>query len=95
MTFLNIGGKDIEEIPRKYVQQMWLPLDNVEHYNAVLGEITEGLNYHVGVVAKNSATLPSLEKSREDKFYPGEENDLKMTRKYKIQYRCDFAVSKI
>ena len=100
VTFLNIvsGGRrmedNFEEIPKKYVDQMWLPLEKVEHTNAAIGKITEGVHLHVGVMAKNSATIPNLEASKEDRSYPGKENDLKMTRKYKIQYRCDFAVSK-
>ena len=61
LTFLNIMDDDsfnttsTKEVSTSKQSKLWLPLDKIVHKNAVIGEIIEGTNNFVRVIANTKA----------------------------------------
>ena len=77
-------------IAKREVEKIWLPMQEVIHDNAVIGEVIEDKVFYVKVVGKSNPEQPTLEESVESLLYDGSLNDLTMTQRVKLEYRCSF-----
>ena len=45
---------NLQEVSSSKRARLWLPLDKIVHENAIIGEIKDGDNYYVRVIARDS-----------------------------------------
>ena len=45
---------NLKEVSSSKRARLWLPLDKIVHENAIIGEIKDGDNYYVRVIARSS-----------------------------------------
>ena len=72
LEFLNIrdgaeGLENVKAISYSLWDQLWLPLDNIVHENAVIGQIDEGLTY-LHVIAKSGPLFGDQASHKEGQF---------------------------
>jgi hypothetical protein len=72
--------------------KIWLPLDDINYENAVIGETVNEEFYSLGVIIKSKANPRSANTPKESLIYPGATNPLFVNQKMKMKYRCDFFV---
>ena len=74
-------------------KKLWLPMDNAEHVNAVLGKVLADGRKRVAVQGTNK--IPSnIEQHREDFYYAGDNSTLTEIQKFQVLYNCHFNLQK-
>ena len=98
--FKNLDQKDTNSIDTIDSRKMWIPLDNLEHKNAVIGQIRPDLERKVEIVLQYhnksfSHPEPSdLSASREEYRYRHEENVIMVEQRFRVDYECIFDLLK-
>jgi hypothetical protein len=77
-------------IPHKEKSNIWLPLPELVHDNAIIGETKRVNVYKLGVEVKNNSMPMDPSLSRETLIYPGKDHILVIKQRMKLQYRCEF-----
>lgn len=94
--FKNLDQKDTNSIDNVDFSKMWIPLDNLEHKNAVIGKIRPDLDKKVEIVLKHlnktfsHPELADVSASREEFRYRHEENLLMVEQRFRVDYECIF-----
>ena len=82
---------DMPKVVAKRGEEMiWLPMQEIIHDNVVIGKVIEDKVFYVKVVGRSTPYKMALEESVEALLYDGSQNDLTMTQRFKLEYRCDF-----
>ena len=95
LVFENIlDGKEnlhsFKVIAKREFEKIWLPMTEIIHENAVIGKVTEDKVFNVKIVGKSLPEEINLEEDVEALLYFGSKNDLVMSQRFKLEYRCDF-----
>jgi hypothetical protein len=95
LVYKNIlDGKEkfdvLKVFAEREVNKIWLPMPRVIHENAVIGQVVEDNIFYVKIVGKSNPSEMDITESVETLQYPGSENDLFMSQRYKLEYRCTF-----
>ena len=77
-------------IAKRELGNIWLPMTEIIHENAVIGEVVEDKLFHVKIIASSMPEEINLEEDVEALLYQGSKNDLVMSQRFKLEYRCDF-----
>ena len=77
-------------IPSEEKDKIWLPLPELVHDNAIIGETKVVDLFMIGVEVKNDPMLMDSGIPRETLIYPGKENILVVSQRLKLKYRCEF-----
>ena len=80
----------IRIIPIKEKNEIWTPLPELVHDNAIIGETEVVDFFKLGVELQNEPLPMDGEKWKETLIYPGRENTLIVSQRMKLRYRCDF-----
>ena len=98
LTYLNLmdhnqtitGRRNLKNIPNEERANIWTPLPELIHDNAIVGE-TKTVNFYKMSVEVGNDPLPlDIHVSKENLIYPGKDNMLKIQQRMKLKYRCDF-----
>ena len=84
--------EDAVEVTDEERKMLWLPMPNIIHENAILGNIEEDKRSYVNILPKKSAEEMTLEMSEESLVYLGSDNDLLMSKQFKLKFRCIFVL---
>ena len=95
LVFENIlDGKEnlhsFKVIAKREFEKIWLPMPEIIHENAVIGKVTEDKVFNVKIVGRSLPEEINLEEDVEALLYFGSKNDLVMSQRFKLEYRCDF-----
>jgi len=91
LTFSNLNTNNDNLIPYEESTQLWTPLRDLIHGNAIIGEITYDQNYEVRVVP-NIPQDVDASNTRENIIFNGSFNFLEWTQRMKITHHCIFRV---
>ena len=80
----------IRIIPKKEKDKIWVPLPELVHDNAIIGEIEEVDFFMLGIEVQNDPLPMDSNLWNEVLIYPGKENMLIVSQRMKLKYRCDF-----
>ena len=80
----------IRIIPKKDKDKIWVPLPELVHDNAIIGEIEEVDFFMLGIEVQNDPLPMDSNLWNEVLIYPGKENMLIVSQRMKLKYRCDF-----
>ena len=94
LTFANLNPHKKNPVPEEIVEQLWLPLDNVVHENAVIGKIHVDDIRKVFVVPISKPILLNGFEEYEELLYDGAENSLEISQRFRIEYDCVFSLEK-
>ena len=72
--------------------KIWLPLPELVHDNAIIGEIKVVEFFQLGVEVSDNALPVNSELPREALIYPGKRNKLIVSQRMRLKYRCDFGL---
>ena len=87
--FKNERGS-VKIIPNKEKNKIWIPLPELVHDNAIIGETEEVDFFKLGVQVQNEPLSMDAGLWRETLVYQGKENMLIVSQRMKLKYRCDF-----
>ena len=93
LTFSNPMMNQSNSVLSENYRFLWLPLENVVHQNAIIGELNLDNDIKVDVIANNPRTIDA-EMAVEDRLFDGSKNALRATLIMKITYHCIFDVRK-
>ena len=94
LMFANLKPGKKNPISDQVVEQLWLPLDNIIHENAIIGKIySDGMRKVNIIKTSNPAPLTGFE-IYEEHMYEGSENELEMSQRFRIEYNCLFKLKK-
>ena len=94
LIFLNILENEVEAVNELQRKQLWLPMGEIVHENAVIGEIKQSARESVSVRALTGPKPQDVGKATEDLVYTGDSVDLSMAQRFKINYNCLFDMRK-
>ena len=77
-------------IAEKEFNKIWLPMPDIIHENAVIGKVIEDKVFYVKIVGKSNPLDMTLEEDIEGLLYPGSANNLVISQRFKLEYRCEF-----
>ena len=80
----------IKSIPSKEKDKIWVPLPELVHDNAIIGETKVVDFFKLGVEVQNDPLPMNSGSPRETLIYPGKDNILIVSQRLKLKYRCDF-----
>ena len=83
----NLVGHDESE-------KLWLPLDNIVYERAIIGRIYKSQNRVVSICPPKDKSKSDIHSSYEELNFLAEDSWLQMTQKYRIDYRCNFDLTK-
>ena len=83
---------DALEVTSEERDKLWLPMPNIIHENAILGNIEEDKRSYVNILPKKSAEEMTLDMAEESLVYLGADNDLLMSKQFKLKFRCIFVL---
>ena len=83
---------DAVEVTNEERERLWLPMPNIIHENAILGNIEEDKRSYVNILPKKAAEEMTLDMSEENLVYLGSDNDLLMSKQFKLKFRCIFVL---
>ena len=94
LNFLNLDTDSKNLISQETTSKLWLPSDNIQHDNAILGEIIMDGHKKVGV--KNLTTAMPVNKldSLENYIYKGSQSQMFIEKRFKIIYSCIFELTR-
>ena len=87
--FKNERGS-VKIIPNKEKNKIWIPLPELVHDNAIIGETEVVDFFKLGVQVQNEPLPMDAGLWRETLVYQGKENILIVSQRMKLKYRCDF-----
>ena len=91
LTFSNPKINKVNLIPAETASQLWTPLRDLVHENAIIGEITyvqdSTIKLHANVPEDLDASKPV-----ENRMFNGSYNPLELTQRMKVKYNCLFNV---
>ena len=91
LTYWNPSVNEVNIISTDVGRQIWLPLDNLVHDNAVIGEVKydnqKRILLHPGTPADADVALPI-----ENRIFSGSNSMLDVSQRMKIKYNCIFNV---
>ena len=87
--FKNERGS-VKIIPNQEKNKIWIPLPELVHDNAVIGETEVVDFFKLGVQVQNEPLPMDPGLWRETLVYQGKENILIVSQRMKLKYRCDF-----
>ena len=91
LRFSNPKMNKVNLIPSETASQLWTPLRDLVHENAVIGEITYVQDNSIKLHAKVPEELdPS--KAVENRMFNGSYNPFELTQRMKVKYNCLFNV---
>ena len=79
-------------VSKKEIEKLWLPMKEIIHGNAILGKIVEDKVFYVKIFGRSKPEKADLEESVEALTYKGSDNDLSMSQRFKLEYRCEFSL---
>ena len=94
LRFANLNPDKKNPVPERIVEQLWLPLDNILHENAVIGKIHEDDIRRVFVVPISEPILLDGYETYEELLYDGAENSIEVSQRFRIEYDCVFNLEK-
>ena len=100
LFFKNLDQNDKNFIDDVDSSKMWIPLNNLEHKNAIIGKIRPDLNRKIEIVLNylnKTFSHPEpvdLSESLEEYRYLREENLLKIEQRFRVNYECIFDLLK-
>ena len=77
-------------VPHDEKNKVWLPLPELVHDNAMIGETSVLDYYQLGVHIENDAHDMDPELYLEVLDYPGSQNSFLVSQRMRLKYRCDF-----
>ena len=80
-------------LAKREIEMIWLPMPEVIHDNAIIGKVQEDKIFSVKVVGQSLPEKMSLDEDIEALLYDGAKNNLLMSQRFKLEYRCDFFLS--
>ena len=80
----------IRIVPNKEKNKIWVPLPELVHDNAIIGETEVVDFFKLGVEVHNEPFPMDVSLAKETLIYSGKENILIVSQRMKLQYRCDF-----
>ena len=97
LTYENIlDGKEkfglFKVITEREIEKIWTPMPKLIHENAVIGKVVEDKVFYVKIVGRSNPEKMNIVENVETLLFPGSENDLFMSQRFKLEYRCDFFV---
>ena len=93
LKFFNPELNKSNIIPFQIAQELWTPLQDLKHENAIIGEII----HEDGNTLELSANIPEdldPEEPIENRLFKGSTNSLVLTQRMKVKYNCIFNVKK-
>ena len=93
LTFSNPNVHEEDMVPAETAHQLWTPLRNLIHENAIIGEIKYDNNNNVKLQADVPEDL-DVSKATENRLFKGSNNSLELSQRMKINYNCLFNVQK-
>ena len=91
LSFSNLNINNDNLIPYEESTQLWTPLRDLIHGNAIIGEIIYDKNYEVRVVPSIPQNVEAS-KAIENIIFNGSYNFLEWTQRMKITHHCTFKV---
>lgn len=80
-------------IPSEMTHQLWTPMRDLIHENAIIGEIKYNNDYNVKLLSNAPEGLDTS-KAIENRLFNGSYNPLEVSQRLKIKYNCIFEVKK-
>ena len=93
LMFTNPVWNKYNLIPKETAEELWSPLRDMIHENAIIGEIKYDNDYDMKILPKMPERLDASQ-SVENRLYNGSYNPLKLNQRMKIKYDCLFDVTK-
>ena len=93
LTFSNPMINQLNVVPAENVRDLWLPLDDLIHENAIIGEIRLGKFKKVKVYTSIPENIDAT-MATENRLFNGSYNWLYASQRMKIKYNCIFEVNK-
>jgi hypothetical protein len=84
--------QDAVEVTKAERDRMWLPMTGIIHENAILGNIEEDKRSYVNILPRLPAEEMTLASSEENLIYNGSDNDLLMSKQFKMKFCCVFVL---
>ena len=69
---------------------IWLPMPKGIHDNAIIRKVTDDKIFSVKIIGQSIPEKMNLEEDIEALLYGGAKNNLFMSQRFKLEYRCDF-----
>ena len=94
LYFKNLDENKTNFIDTVDSSKMWIPLDYVEHKNAVIGKFRPNFNQEIEIIMENFVRpVPSdISESREEYIY--RPYILKIKQRFRVDYECIFDLQK-
>lgn len=92
LVFANLDRNKKYPVSPEIVDQLWLPLDNVVHENAVIGKIHRADIRRVFVFPTSDPIRLKGYEKYEEFLYDGAENSMEMSQRFRIEYNCVFTL---
>ena len=93
LTFSNPDWNKHNSIPKETAEQLWSPLRDIVHENAIVGEIKYDNDYYMTIFPKEQEQI-DVSHPVENRLYNGAQNPLRLKKRMKIKYDCLFDVTK-
>ena len=90
LSFQNLDTESENLISQEAASTLWLPSDNIQHDNAILGEIVMDSHKKVGVTNLTIAMAGNIMDSLENYVYKGSQSQIFIEKRFKIIYSCIF-----
>ena len=80
----------VKIVPNEEKPNVWTPLPELVHDNAIIGQIKEVDFYHLEIDVENGALPVDPKYPRETLIYSGANNTLVVSKRMKLKFRCNF-----
>ena len=101
ITFKNLSPNDRNLIDKIDYNKMWLPLDHLDHKNAVIGKIRQDFGKTIEIIIKTNRNRTishpepvDVTKSLEEYRYIPEKNLIRMRQRFRVDVECIFYLQK-
>jgi hypothetical protein len=92
LRFYNPTINKSNTIPSGSVDKLWLPMENIMHENAIIGEVRE--DFKEVFIIPHLVEIMEVGKTKENRVFKGSKNLLQMIQRFQIKYNCLFDVKK-
>lgn len=91
----NMHHGESKRVPSKVAKDLWVPLDYLEHDNAIIGKIHKTSNQRDVTISALSTPMPmDLTDAFENQYFNSFDNNLVANERYRAQYKCTFLLQK-
>ena len=94
LRFANLNRNKKNPVSEEIVEQLWLPLDNIIHENAVIGKVHPDDIRRIFVLPNTEPMLLEGYEAYEELLYSGAENSMEVSQRFRIEYDCVFNLEK-